>query len=190
MDRPLPDELRERAAKVRLLILDVDGVLTDGTLYYGADGETLKAFHVRDGLGIKLLAQEHIAVAVITAKSGGPLSRRLRDLDIEHVHMGREDKRAALDDLLSTIGCGLDETAYVGDDLVDLPVMRVVGLPITVADGHAMAKAAAAWVTQRGGGRGAVREIADALLDARGRSEAAAAAYLERHRKASLGEDG
>lgn len=169
---------RERARAIRLLVLDVDGVLTDGTLYYSEAGEALKAFHVHDGLGIKLLELAEIGVAVITARSGGPLGRRLRELEVEYAWTGREDKGVALTELADTLRIEMSQVAYVGDDVTDLPVLRRVGLPITVSNGHALVKAECAWVTERGGGRGAVREIADGLLDTQGVLKQTVDAYL------------
>jgi 3-deoxy-D-manno-octulosonate 8-phosphate phosphatase (KDO 8-P phosphatase) len=174
----LPAALREVAAAVELLVLDVDGVLTDGTLYYSAEGEALKAFHVRDGLGIKLLRRSGVEVAVISGKTGEPLKRRLEVLGVEHAYLATENKRAALDDLLARVGCERSKVAHVGDDLIDLPIFEQVGLAVAVADAHPMAREAAAWVTETPGGRGAVREIADALLEARGGLRAAFDAYL------------
>ncbi|MEC7520808.1 MAG: HAD-IIIA family hydrolase [Myxococcota bacterium] len=173
--------MRERAARLKLLILDVDGVLTDGSLVYSAEGEVLKTFHVRDGLGIKLLQQQGVEVAVISGKTGGPLKRRLDDLGVRRAYLGREDKQVAYADLLREAGVRDEEVGYVGDDLIDLPVMRRVGLPMSIADGHACARDAAAYVSTLPGGRGAVREIADAILDARGERDAAYARYLAEH---------
>lgn len=173
--------MRERAARLKLLILDVDGVLTDGSLVYSAEGEVLKTFHVRDGLGIKLLQQQGVEVAVISGKTGGPLKRRLDDLGVRRAYLGREDKQVAYADLLREAGVRDEEVGYVGDDLIDLPVMRRVGLPMSIADGHACARDAAAYVSTLPGGRGAVRELADAILDARGERDAAYARYLEEH---------
>lgn len=168
----LPEEVREPAARVRALVLDVDGVLTDGSLEYGADGEASKTFHVKDGLGIRLLAREGIAVAVISAKTSAPLRRRLEDLRVPHAMLGREDKSAALDELMRTLGITEREVAFVGDDLLDLPILRRVGLAIAPADAHPLVLVEAAWVTRAGGGRGAVRETCDGLLAARGRLRA------------------
>jgi 3-deoxy-D-manno-octulosonate 8-phosphate phosphatase (KDO 8-P phosphatase) len=151
--------------------MDVDGVLTDGTLYYGADGEALKGFHVRDGLGIRLLRDAGIALAVISARASEPLVRRVRDLKIEHACFGVEHKGEALDRLVIERGLDRAQVAFVGDDLIDLPAMQRAGLAITVADGHALVQQQADWVTTAAGGRGAVREIADALLAARGALE-------------------
>jgi 3-deoxy-D-manno-octulosonate 8-phosphate phosphatase (KDO 8-P phosphatase) len=170
---PLPEPVRAHAARARALVLDVDGVLTDGTLYYGTDGEALKAFHVRDGLGLRLLRLEGIHVAVISAKRSAPLERRLTDLRVPHVYLGREDKLRALDELLEATGVAAEDVAYVGDDLVDLPVLARVGLSVSVADAHPRVRERALWVTRAQGGKGAVREVADGLLLARGRLAAA-----------------
>ncbi|HJL14947.1 MAG TPA: HAD hydrolase family protein [Sandaracinaceae bacterium LLY-WYZ-13_1] len=178
----LPAELRETAASIELLVLDVDGVLTDGTLWYGAEGEVLKAFHVRDGLGIKLARQQGVEVAVISGKTGAPLKRRLDVLGVERAHLGCEDKGAALDALLADVGCDAARAAHVGDDLIDLPVFERVGLPIAVADAHPLAREAARWVTERAGGRGAVREVTDALVEARGDLREAFERYLSARR--------
>lgn len=165
---------RERLARVRLLVLDVDGILTDGRLYYGADGEVLKAFHVHDGLGMRMLANRGVPVAVVSAKSSAPLVRRLTELNVEH-RLGREDKVTALDELLTDFELSADVVAYAGDDLIDLPVLRRVGLAITVPDARPEVIAAADWITRTRGGRGAVREITDAILESRGELQAAIA---------------
>ena len=168
----LPDEVRERAAAVRLLVLDVDGVLTDGSLEYGADGETSKTFHVKDGLGTRLCAREGSAVAVISAKTSAPLRRRLEDLRVPHALLGREDKSEALDEVMRALGITEREVAFVGDDLLDLPVLRRAGLSVAPADAHPLVLGEVVWVTRANGGRGAVREVCDGLLAARGRLRA------------------
>lgn len=160
-------ELRGRLARIQLLVLDVDGILTDGTLYYGEDGEVLKGFHVHDGMGMRLLRSRGIGVAVISAKESKPLVRRLSDLKVDH-RLGREDKIAALEELLSDLGLEEDVVAYAGDDLIDLPVLRRVAVAITVSDARPEVIEAADWVTRARGGRGAVREMADTLLAIRG----------------------
>lgn len=155
------------AARVRLLVLDVDGVLTDGRLYYGARGETLKVFHVRDGLGLKLLAAAGITAAVISGRNSGMTGRRCRELGIQHVYQGVENKLAAFHRLRERFGVTSSLCACVGDDLPDVPLMREVALAFAVADAHPQARQAAHIVTSLPGGRGAVREICDYLLDAR-----------------------
>lgn len=170
----LSSAVRKRLAQIRLLVLDVDGILTDGTLYYGDSGEVLKAFHVHDGMGIRLLRSRGIEVAVISAKQSAPLVRRLQDLNVEH-RLGREDKLTALDELLTDFELTDDVVAYAGDDLIDLPVLRRVGVAITVCDARPQVIECADWVTEKAGGRGAVREIADTILDSRGELQAAIA---------------
>jgi 3-deoxy-D-manno-octulosonate 8-phosphate phosphatase (KDO 8-P phosphatase) len=164
---PFDPALLRRAAGIRLLILDVDGVMTDGRLHYDAEGREFKSFHVRDGYGIKRVMAAGIAVAVISGRRSGSSAGRMADLGIPHVMLGREDKAAALAELLAATGVAATEAACVGDDLPDLPVMQRVALPIAVADCHADVVAAAAWRTSLPGGAGAVREVCDLLLAAR-----------------------
>jgi 3-deoxy-D-manno-octulosonate 8-phosphate phosphatase (KDO 8-P phosphatase) len=157
------------AAAIRLLVLDVDGVLTDGRLYYGARGEALKAFHVRDGYGIKALRRAGIEIAVISGRRSPAVSTRCRELGIRHVIQGVEDKLQALTRLRSKLRLLPSVCACVGDDTPDVPLMRSVGLAFAVADAHPDARAAAHHATTRSGGRGAVREVCDRLLAARRR---------------------
>lgn len=163
----------DAAAGVRLLVLDVDGVLTDGRLYYGVRGEMLKVFHVRDGLGVKLLRAAGVTVAVISGRRSGMTGRRCRELGIRHVFQGVEDKLATFHRLRERLGLASDACACVGDDLPDIPLMREVGLAFAVADAHPQARTAAQIVTRFPGGKGAVREVCDYLLEARGRAAAA-----------------
>jgi 3-deoxy-D-manno-octulosonate 8-phosphate phosphatase (KDO 8-P phosphatase) len=156
-----------------MLLLDVDGVLTDGRLYYGPDGEPLKVFDVKDGIGLRLLAEEGVHIGVISARGGPAVQHRLGDLKITLQALDCETKVEGLADLCDAARVPEQEVAYVGDDLLDLPVLRRVGLPISVADGHPLVRAEVAWITRAPGGRGAVREVADGLLAARGRLEAA-----------------
>jgi 3-deoxy-D-manno-octulosonate 8-phosphate phosphatase (KDO 8-P phosphatase) len=153
-------------SRVRLLVLDVDGVLTDGRLYYGAKGEMLKAFHVRDGLGIKQVASAGIEVAIISGRKSSFVTKRARDLGIKHVFQGVTDKLAALDKLVKARGFALDHCACIGDDTPDAPILAAAGLGIAVADAHRDALAAADLVTTLPGGYGAVREVCDWLLGA------------------------
>jgi 3-deoxy-D-manno-octulosonate 8-phosphate phosphatase (KDO 8-P phosphatase) len=157
----------DAAARVRLLVLDVDGVLTDGSLWFGADGEVMKPFHVRDGLGIKQLLAAGIEVAIISGRRHAAVDARMRDLGVKRVMQGVEDKRAALASLLADTGIAAAEAACLVDDVPDLPLLQGVGLPAAVADAHPAALAAARHVTQRPGGRGAVREFCDWLLASR-----------------------
>lgn len=156
-------------SRVQMLVLDVDGVLTDGRLYYGARGESLKVFHVRDGHGIKEVAAAGITVAIISGRKSAALARRARELGIRHVIQGATDKLASLTKLTKARSLSFDQCACVGDDTPDAPVLRVAGVAIAVADGHRDALAVADLVTSRPGGSGAVREVCDWLLDARRR---------------------
>lgn len=160
-------QLRRKAAGIRLLILDVDGVMTDGRLHYDAEGREFKTFHVRDGYGIKRIMSAGIAVAVISGRRSGSAAGRMADLGIHHVMLGRGDKAAALEELLETLGIPAESTACIGDDEPDLPVMQRVALPIAVADCHPSVAGAAVWRTSLPGGSGAVREVCDLLLASR-----------------------
>jgi 3-deoxy-D-manno-octulosonate 8-phosphate phosphatase (KDO 8-P phosphatase) len=161
------DAVLQRARNVRLLVLDVDGVLTDGRLYLSAAGEELKVFHVRDGSGLVAVQRAGIAVAIISGRDSAAVTRRATELGIRHVRQGVADKGAALDQLLGELGISAAETACVGDDTPDLPMLRRAGLAIGVADAHPALRAAAHWVTPSNGGQGAVREACDLLLSAR-----------------------
>lgn len=162
----VPSHVLAKARRVRVLALDVDGVLTDGSLHYGADGEALKTFHVHDGLGMRLAREHGLEVAIITARRGAALERRAADLGIEHIFTGWHNKRAALAVLCERLDVQPINVAFVGDDWVDLPLLRQVGLAIAVADAQPKVRAEVDWVTSQAGGRGAVREVTDALLEA------------------------
>jgi 3-deoxy-D-manno-octulosonate 8-phosphate phosphatase, YrbI family len=168
----------EDGANIRLLALDVDGVLTDSQLYFGNDGEELKSFSTLDGQGIKLLQDNGIAVALITARESALVARRAASLGIRHVFQGRHDKLAALQELTAQLKLDLGQVAYVGDDLPDLACIRRVGLGITVPNGHATVKQYARMITAARGGQGAVREVCDFLLKAQGLYDKAIEPYL------------
>ena len=153
--------------RVRLLALDVDGVLTDGRLYYGPRGESTKVFHVRDGFGIKRVQESGIEVAIISGRKSAAVAKRARDLGIKHVFQGVGDKLAVLEKLAKSRGVALEHCACVGDDTPDAPILAAAGLGVAVADAHADALAAADLVTSRPGGHGAVREVCDWLMAAR-----------------------
>ena len=157
------------AGGVRLLVLDVDGVLTDGSLWLGPDGEVMKPFNVRDGLGIKQLLADGVEVAIISGRRHPAVDARMRDLGVTRIMQGIEDKRAALASLLAETGIAATEAACLVDDVPDLPLLESVGLPAAVADAHPAALAAARHVTRLPGGCGAVREFCDLLLAARDR---------------------
>ncbi len=160
-------DIQERAARVQLVVFDVDGVFTDGRLYYGTNGEEMKTFHVRDGHGIKLLIKHGIQAAVISGRKSTAVTRRMRELGIVHVFQGDSDKWPILEKLLQKLGLNPQQTACVGDDLADLPLMNAAGLAIAVADAHPEVRAQAQYVTQARGGEGAVREVCDLILAAR-----------------------
>ena len=172
-------EVHEQARGIKLLALDVDGVLSDGKLYYGNDGEELKCFSILDGLGIKLLQDQGIMVAIITGRESNIVSRRARELAIQHVVQGREDKITALNELLKTTGLTLEQTAYMGDDLPDLSAIIQCRFGTTVANGHDVVKQNANWISSKCGGAGAVRELADLLLQANNLFDASIAPFLE-----------
>ncbi|HET8710723.1 MAG TPA: 3-deoxy-manno-octulosonate-8-phosphatase KdsC [Spongiibacteraceae bacterium] len=172
-------EATQKAREIKLLVLDVDGVLTDGRLWYGNSGEELKAFHIQDGLGIKLLQSAGVDVAIITGRTSQLVNRRGSELGIKHIVQGREDKLVALRALAGNLEIGLEEIAYVGDDLPDLSAIAAVGLGIAVANAMPYVAQHAAYKTARSGGDGAVREVCDLILQAQGKLEA----VLERYRQ-------
>lgn len=175
----LPDApVIARAARVRLAIFDVDGVLTDGGLYYDDKGEALKRFNVHDGLGIVHLRRAGIATAIISARESAIVRKRAADLGIEHVYQGALKKHQAFEQLLNQTGVTCDECAFIGDDVIDLPVLTQVGFAIAVANARDDILPYVHWQTRSCGGQGAVRELADLLLHAQGQYEAIVKAYL------------
>lgn len=173
----VPSSVTKAAKKIKLLLLDVDGVLTDGRLYYGNNGEEMKAFNIQDGLGIKLLQRAEVQVGIITGRASALLERRASELGIHPVVQGREDKLIALQELMQTMEINLDEIAFVGDDLPDLAVIRRVGLGITPANGNSALSSQAHWQTSKRGGDGAVREVAEMILRAQNKLPSILAAY-------------
>lgn len=171
-------DARTRAARIRLVTFDIDGVMTDGGLHYTDDGMELKTFHVQDGLGIKLLQRAGIDTAIITGRNSPLVARRASDLGITHVHQGIGDKRSVLDKLLAQQGLQWEECAFMGDDLIDLRAMARCGLAIAPANARPIVKDSAHWITEAGGGQGAVREAVEFILAAQGKLEAAFAPYL------------
>lgn len=170
--------LANKAKNLKLLILDVDGVLTDGRLYFDNDGNEYKSFHARDGHGIKLLRQSGVEVAVISGRKSASVALRMKSLGITHVYQGHEDKRAAFAELIAALGISPEQAAHVGDDVLDLPIMVRVGLAIAVQDANFAVKRHAHWCTVLPGGQGAVREVCDFIMQAQGTFEAAVDAYL------------
>ncbi len=163
--------LEKKLMKIRMLLLDVDGVMTAGQIIYGDDGNQTMIFNVKDGLGIRLLKEAGIRVGIITGRSSQALLHRCSNLGIDMVFHGIKDKLVALEEVMATTGVTLDRIGFVGDDLPDLPLMRKVGFPVAVADAHQMVREAADMVTRAPGGFGAVREVCEAVLKAQGKFE-------------------
>jgi 3-deoxy-D-manno-octulosonate 8-phosphate phosphatase (KDO 8-P phosphatase) len=170
-------DAQRRAARVRLMVFDVDGVLTDGRLWFGPQGEAIKAFDVRDGLGIRLLVDAGIDTAILSARRSEIVATRARELRIVHVVQGADDKAQAFAQLLQATGHRAEHSGFIGDDWADLPVLRQVGFAATVADAAPEVRAVAHWIAPAAGGRGAVRALAEFLLRAQQRFDAALAVY-------------
>lgn len=166
LDRSL---LMEKAAHIRLLVLDVDGVLTDGSIVYDAAGNQVQAFHVHDGLGLKLLERAGIHIAIISSRTSGALKFRAGELGIKFVYQGVDDKAAVYEELKNSLGISSSETAYMGDDWVDIKMLRRAGLAVVVCNSTDPMKDYAHYITTRPGGDGAVREVCDLILRACGR---------------------
>jgi 3-deoxy-D-manno-octulosonate 8-phosphate phosphatase (KDO 8-P phosphatase) len=172
-------DYKARAKTIELVVFDVDGVLTDGTLFLGDDGQEYKAFNSRDGHGMVLLREAGIRLGVITGRQSEVVRIRMESLGVDYLYQGQRDKRPAYRALREASGLTDAQIAYVGDDVVDLPVMRQVGLAIAVADAHPLVIEHCHWQTQQPGGRGAVREICEGLLEAQGRLDGLLAGYLD-----------
>ncbi|OTE95108.1 3-deoxy-D-manno-octulosonate 8-phosphate phosphatase [Crenothrix sp. D3] len=173
------NELIEKAKKLKLLILDVDGVLTDGKLFFDNDGNEYKSFHARDGHGIKLLRQTGVEVAVISGRKSNSVALRMKSLGIEYVYQGHENKIAAFNEIIAKLGISPEQAAHVGDDVLDLPVMSRVGLAIAVQDANDAVKQRADWCTELAGGCGAVREVCDFIMQAQGTFDDVLSPYLK-----------
>lgn len=171
-------DILTKAARIRLVIFDVDGVLTDGSLFLGDDGQEYKAFNSRDGHGMKMLQSNGVTIAIITGRSSQVVTHRMASLGIEHVYQGARDKAPAYAELRDKLGLDDSQVAYVGDDVVDLPVMRKVGLAIAVQDAHELVKKHAHWQTPNRGGRGAARDVCELLMEAQGKLDDELRKYL------------
>jgi 3-deoxy-D-manno-octulosonate 8-phosphate phosphatase (KDO 8-P phosphatase) len=167
-----------RARRIKLLVLDVDGVLTDCKLYFDNAGNELKAFNTLDGQGIKLLQQSGVNVGIITGRSSALVARRADNLGIELLLQGREDKWQALNEMTQALNIHLDEIAHMGDDWPDLTIMTRVGLALSVPNGHSAVTERAHWVSHHRGGEGAVREACDLIMQAQGTYDAALAPFI------------
>lgn len=171
-------DLQQRLEKIKLLILDVDGVMTDGGLTIGDDGQEYKTFHAHDGLGMKLLKASGVNVAIITGRTSNVVKKRAESTGVAHFYQGAEDKLAAFYDLLETTGLQSDECGFMGDDVVDLPPMLQSGLALAVPDSPDLLLKHAHYVTQKAGGRGAVREVCELIMQAQGTFDGQMAQFL------------
>lgn len=167
-----------RAAKIKLMIFDVDGVLTDGSLHYGAEGELMKTFNVQDGLGIKLVQAAGILTAIISARRSPQVVARAKDLAIEFVHQGGHDKLTPFKALLAETGLAEEQVCFIGDDVVDLPILSRVGFAVGVPNGRVEVQSRVHHVTEAHGGRGAVREVCEFVLRATGGYDKVMAQFL------------
>lgn len=168
-----------KARELALMAFDIDGVMTDGRLYFTPNGEEIKVFNSLDGHGLKLLMQSGIEVAIISGRSSRALELRAANLGIRELHMGVEDKRGRLDQLLSARGLSAQQAGYMGDDIVDLPILRACGFSAAPADAHQFVRRHVDYVARLGGGCGAVREVCDLILDAQGKLDAILQACLD-----------
>ncbi len=173
------DSVLNLAKKIRLIIFDIDGVLTTGSLFLGDGGEEYKAFHSKDGHGMRMLIECGLQAAIITGRKSHVVEHRMRDLGIDIVFQGYRDKRPAFRELLQQTGLQADEIAYMGDDVVDLPVMTQVGMAIAVSDAHPFVLQHADYITDKPGGCGAAREAIETILQAQGLLQAKLDSYLE-----------
>lgn len=168
----------ERAKQLKLMAFDVDGVLTDGSLYFTPGGDEIKVFSSLDGHGLKMLQSCGVRLSIITGRKSPMVEKRAANLGITLLHQGVEDKRAVLQEMLATLGIAPQEAGYMGDDVVDLPILRACGFAATVADGHEFVRRHVHWVSRCGGGRGAVRELCDFILRAQGHYDRLMHGYL------------
>ena len=166
----ITNKILEIAKNIKLVIFDVDGVLTDGGIYFADDGREIKKFNVKDGLGLSWMAQTDITVAIITGRNSPIVAERMKALNIQHVYQGRMNKLETYHNLLEALKLNHSQVAYVGDDVIDLPIMQQCILPIAVADAHESAIAVAKWVTKNKGGYGAGREVCDLILDSQNKT--------------------
>lgn len=179
----ITQDLSDKLRAIRLLICDVDGVLTDGLLYYQHDQIAYKAFHVHDGLGLKLLQMCDVEVGIITTCTSSTIHHRMQQLNIRHVYQGQVNKLNAYNQLLQTTGLSDHQVAYIGDDLPDLALIERVGFGVAVANATPRVKQAADWITHKPGGQGAVREVCDLILEVQDPTHQALQRYHEHHAK-------
>ncbi|MCW8955362.1 MAG: 3-deoxy-manno-octulosonate-8-phosphatase KdsC [Gammaproteobacteria bacterium] len=173
-------DILEKAANIKLVIFDVDGVLTDSSLFIGDDGQEYKAFNSKDGHGMRMLQDGGVEIAIITGRVSNVVEHRMKDLGIKRVYQGKREKLPAYEELLKDVQLSPEQIAYVGDDIVDLPVMCKVGLAIGVQDAHPLVKRHAHWITERAGGKGAGRDVCELILEAKGKLDDMLASYITR----------
>lgn len=167
----VPQDVFKKAASIRIAVFDIDGVMTNGDLIFDTDGKEYKIFNVQDGLGLVMLREAGIKVAVISARTSPTVTNRMTELGVPYILQGRRNKQDTLDGLLRDLGMEREQAVFAGDDIIDLPAMAAAGLSIAVADAHPRVRAQADWTTTRPGGRGAVREICELLLESQGELE-------------------
>lgn len=172
-------EIQRRAAKIRMILLDVDGVLTDGKIYLGNNNEEFRAFFVRDGLAIRMGQSAGLSFGIVSGRISPLVERRARELDIEHIHQGIHDKGECLDRIAAETGLKNEQICFVGDDLIDVPAMRRAGLAACPVDGCEETRQRAHYICDNKGGHGAVREVVDLVLRASGRWETVMRRFLE-----------
>ncbi len=164
----ISDSLLQRIKRIRLLILDVDGVMTDGALVIGDDGQEYKRFFAQDGLGLTMLRSTGVEIAIITGRTSNVVKKRAEEIGVNHLYQGKRNKYEAYLELLAATGLNPEQTAFMGDDIIDLPVMTQVGLSLSVPEGHALARQHAHWLSERAGGYGAVRDACELIMTAQG----------------------
>ena len=169
----------ERAKRIKLAIFDVDGVLTDGSFLIGDDGQQYKAFYTKDGQGLRMMQDSGIVVGIITGRTSKVVEHRMKELGVEHVYQGQRDKVGAFENMIEKAGVSPEEVAYVGDDVIDLPVMRRVGLSVAVRDAEPIVKQYAHWITPREGGKGAVRDVCEFIMQQQNTLDKALEKYLQ-----------
>ncbi|VAW61027.1 3-deoxy-D-manno-octulosonate 8-phosphate phosphatase [hydrothermal vent metagenome] len=173
-------DILEKAAAIKLVIFDIDGVLTTGALFIGDDGQEYKAFNSKDGHGLRMLQDAGVEVAILTGRQSSVVSHRAKDLGISRIYQGKRQKLPAYEEILKETGLKHEDVAYVGDDVVDLPVMSKVGLAICVQDAHPFVKKHSHWITEHNGGCGAGREVCELILDAQGKLQVMLESYISR----------
>lgn len=172
-------DIFDKAAQIKLLIFDVDGVLTDGRLIFGDDGQEYKAFHSRDGHGMKMLQNSGVKVGIITGRTSKVVEHRMANLGITHVYQGKAEKLPAFEELIAKLGLTPEQVAYMGDDVVDLPIMLRVGLAVATNDAHPLVSKHAHWQAPHNGGQGAARDLCELIMEAQGTLDATMQPYLD-----------